>query len=140
MALSKKEKDATKITSTSHPKEKVEKKSNKKLITYSVISFIGVLIIFGSVYGYLQSTKPGIYDDFAKCLTEQGAVMYGASFCKYTHGQKGMFGNSMKYVDYRDFTEDPNVKLTPTWKIDGKYYENAQSFEKLSKLTGCSIN
>ncbi|MBL7056381.1 hypothetical protein ISS07_05695 [Candidatus Woesearchaeota archaeon] len=142
MALSKKEKENIKhAPKTEHKIGTVkEKKSNKKLVLYSVFSLIGILIIFGSVYGYVQSTKPGIYDDFAKCLTEKGAVMYGASFCKYTHGQKGMFGNSMKHINYQDFTEDSNIKLTPTWKIEGKYYENAQSFETLSKLTGCSIN
>ena len=78
-------------------------------------------------------------DNFAKCLTDKGAVMYGASFCKYTHAQKGMFGNSIRFIDSRDFSEDLNVKKTPTWLINGKYYENMQSFDKLTAITGCVI-
>ena len=65
--------------------------------------------------------------------------MYGASLCKYTAGQKAMFGNSMRLIDYRDFTEDPNVEITPTWLINGAYYQNVQTFDRLSALTGCSL-
>ena len=65
--------------------------------------------------------------------------MYGAPWCKYTAGQKAMFGNSMKLIDYQDFTEDSNVKITPTWLINGAYYQNVQTFDRLSALTGCSL-
>ena len=50
-----------------------------------------------------------------------------------------MFGNSMNYINYRDFGEDSNIKVTPTWLINGKYYENAQSLDRLSQITGCPI-
>src|SRR3989338_166712 len=106
-----------------------KKPISKKTIFISISSIIVVLIAAGFVYSYVQSNKPGPLDGFAQCLTEKGAVMYGASFCKYTSGQKGMFGNSMRFIDYRDFTEDNNIRITPTWKIDGEYYENAQSFD-----------
>ena len=93
--------------------------------------------------------EPGIYtndaikmyfDNFAKCISDKGAVMYGAmEWCKYTQGQRAMFGKSFKYVNYHEFTELPGIMKTPTWVIDGKWYENAQSFDKLSGLTGCKI-
>ena len=67
-------------------------------------------------------------------------VMYGAmEWCKYTQGQRAMFGKSFKYINYHEFTELPGISKTPTWVINGKWYENAQSFDKLSGLTGCKI-
>ena len=116
-----------------------KKPISKKTIFISISSIIVVLIAAGFVYSYVQSNKPGPLDGFAQCLTEKGAVMYGASFCKYTSGQKVMFGNSMRFIDYRDFTEDNNIRITPTWKINGEYYQNAQSFDRLSSITGCAI-
>ena len=139
MALSKEE--AGKLKHESHKSEPaIEKKpNNRKLIFIITSSVIVVLIAAGIGFSFVNSSKPGPLDDFAKCLTQKGAVMYGASFCKYTSAQKGMFGNSMKFIDYRDFTEDSNIRITPTWKINGEYYQNAQSFDKLASITGCAI-
>jgi|SRR3989338_176088 len=115
------------------------KKSNKKIALISIISALLVLAGIGIGVSFANANKPGPVDDFARCLTENGAVMYGASLCKYTAGQKAMFGNSMRLIDYRDFTEDSNVKITPTWLINGAYYQNVQTFDKLADLTGCEI-
>ncbi|MEK6876455.1 MAG: hypothetical protein AABX63_03530 [Nanoarchaeota archaeon] len=145
MALSKEE-----IDSIRHENQKAEPnieksltekkpKNNKKVILISIALIVFVLIIAGIGYSYINSKKPGPLDDFAKCLKEKGAVMYGASFCQYSHAQKGMFGNSFKYVDYRDFSEDSNVKKTPTWLINGAYYQNVQTFDRLASLTGCTL-
>lgn len=143
MALSKEEAESFRHEShnAEHKAEaSVGKKPiSKKTIFISISSIIIVLIAAGIAFSFVQSNKPGPLDNFAKCLSEKGAVMYGASFCKYTGGQKGMFGNSIKFIDYRDFTEDSNIKLTPTWLINGEYYENAQSLDRLSSITGCVI-
>src|SRR3989338_9841816 len=142
MALSKEE-----IESFRHENQKAEhsreksaaKKPNKKIIIISIVSVLLVLAGIGIGVSFANSNKPGQVDNFAKCLTEKGAVMYGASLCKYTAGQKAMFGNSMRLIDYRDFTKDPNVEITPTWLINGAYYQNVQTFDKLADLTGCEI-
>jgi hypothetical protein len=142
MALSKDE-----VESIRHEDQKVErnieentikpkKKFNKKII---FISIVFVLIVGGIGFGYANTLKPSALDGFAQCLTEEGAVMYGASFCQYSHAQQGMFGNSERFLDIRDFTEDSNVKVTPTWKINGAYYQNVQTFDRLTFLTGCAI-
>jgi len=142
MALSKEE-----IESFRHENQKAEssreksttKKPNKKIIVISIVSVLLVLAGIGIGVGFANSNKPGPVDDFAKCLTEKGTVMYGAPLCKYTAGQKAMFGNSMRLIDYRDFTKDPNVEITPTWLINGAYYQNVQTFDRLADLTGCEI-
>ena len=107
---------------------------------YMIAAVIGIIILATAAYSVYSYNKPGPYDDFAKCLNENGAVMYGAmDWCHFTQGQKAMFGKSFKYLNYHEYTELPGIKKTPTWVINGKWYENAQSFEKLAALTGCRL-
>mgnify|MGYP001578360079 CR=1 FL=1 len=115
-----------------------DKDKSKKSRYYIIGAVIGVLILSILAYSVYSLNKPGPYDSFAKCLAEKGAVMYGAmDWCKYTQGQKAMFGKSFKYVNYHEFDELPGIKKTPTWVINGEWHENVQPFEKLSALTGC---
>jgi len=143
MALSKEEigsmRHETQKTEFNIERSIIKKPKNKKVIFISIVSVIFVLIIGGIGFSYANSKKPGPLDDFAKCLTEKGAVMYGASWCQYTAAQKGMLGKSMKFIDYRDFSENPEVKVTPTWFINGEKYERTQSLDRLAAVTGCSI-
>lgn len=111
-----------------------------RLKYYILASVIVVIILAVGAYSVYSANKPGEYDDFAKCLSEKGAVMYGAmSWCHFTQGQKAMFGKSFRYINYHEYTELPGIRKTPTWVIGGKWYENAQSFEKLAALTGCKL-
>ncbi|MBS3101950.1 hypothetical protein J4458_00705 [Candidatus Woesearchaeota archaeon] len=113
---------------------------SKKTRVYIIIAIVfSILIVFIGAYAFINAKKPGSYDNFAKCLTEKGAVMYGASFCQYSSAQKGMFGKSFKFINYKDFSENPDVRITPTWEINGRLVERVQSFDRLSELTGCSI-
>ncbi|MBI2136656.1 hypothetical protein HYU06_06310 [Candidatus Woesearchaeota archaeon] len=117
---------------------KHSQKQKKKKTLIIAGSILAVIILAISVYAAVRALTPGTWDNFAKCLNEKGAVMYGAiSWCKYTQEQAGMFGKSFKYLNYRDHTELPGIKKTPTWVIDGKWYENVQSFQTLAAATGC---
>jgi len=109
---------------------KVKAKKKKIFMETGVTCFV----VFVALFSYFWFA-PGIYDGSSKCLTEKGAVMYGEDWCKYTNAQKGMFGNSFKYINYQVKTD---LELRPTWVIDGKTYETVQSFERLAELTGCS--
>jgi len=142
MALSKEELESMKKEGhkADHTETKETKpKNNKKLLLVSISSLVIVLIVVGVGFSFVNSKKPAALDGFAKCLTEKGAVMYGATWCKYTSAQKGMFGNSIKFVNYQDFSKNSEVKITPTWFIDDNKYENVQSLDKLSSITGCVI-
>ena len=119
-----------------HQESVVKSKKKKGLV---VGSCIGIVVIFVAIFAFSSYAKASPYDNFAQCLSDKGAVMYGADWCKFTQGQKAMFGNSIKYVDYQDFTKGPNIKITPTWIINGERYEKAQSIDRLSTLTGCTI-
>ena len=67
--------------------------------------------------------KDNNYDSFAKCLTEKGAVMYGAKWCAHCIEQKDVFGDSFKYINYVECPDNINICLAagingyPTWII-----------------------
>ncbi|MBI2656780.1 hypothetical protein HYX03_03505 [Candidatus Woesearchaeota archaeon] len=107
---------------------------------YVIAAVIGALILAAVGYSVYSLNTSGQYDGFAKCITEKGAVMYGAmDWCKFTQAQKAMFGKSFKYINYHEFNELPGIKKTPTWVINGAWHENVQPFDKLAALTGCKL-
>lgn len=122
--------------------DKKEKSNPKKYIIFFMIGLIFVLL---GATAYSYSQRPGEYDDFAKCLTEKGAIVYGNDFCSYTGKQLNFFGKSEKYLNYvkcidnQDLCDSKGVTLTPTWEINGSMHKSVQTFEKLSSLTGCKI-
>jgi len=112
----------------------------KKSIIYTILIVIIALIVY-TIINY--NVKPGKYDDFAKCLTEKGAVMAGTDWCSYCKKQKEAFGKSFKYIDYKNcdfektWCDENGVEGYPTWVIDGETYSGVQSMERLGSLTGC---
>ncbi len=119
-------------------KHKASKIHKILMITSSILV---IILLSAGTYAYIYYTQPGPYDNFAKCLTQKGAVMYGAiQWCKYTQGQANMFGKSFHYINYHDESELAGLKTRPTWVINGKWYEKVQSFDTLAAATGCSIN
>ncbi|MAG38872.1 hypothetical protein CMO90_02180 [Candidatus Woesearchaeota archaeon] len=107
---------------------------SKKIKVYVSASVVIIVVLFA--LGIYSSSKPGDWDEFAKCLTEKGAIMYGEDWCQYTQGQKNMFGKSFKYINYQ-IKEDLNLR--PTWIINNQRYEKVQSFERLAALTECKL-
>jgi len=71
--------------------------------------------------------------------------MYGNDFCQYTTKQLNLFGKSKKDLNYvkcienKELCDSKGIKITPTWEINGSFYQQVQSFEKLSELSGCKI-
>jgi hypothetical protein len=105
----------------------------RKWVAVGVVSVLVIVALGARVV-----LAPGQYDGFAKCLTGNGVVMYGAiEWCSYTKAQANMFGKSFKFVDYRDHTELDGIQKTPTWVIKGERYPGVQGFDRLAALTGC---
>lgn len=141
MALSKEEqKELRQDTASKDVREvSVSNKKSKKWVFIGIAFFVVIALVSFSI---VNANAPGPYDKFAKCLTEKDAVIYGASWCKYTDAQKAMFGKSFKHLNYIDYSEFPEeefgkIKKTPTWIINDKAYENVLSFDRLSQLSGC---
>ena len=115
------------------------------VVIATVIAVVVLYYVFSSM-----PQPPSQYDDFAKCLTEKGAKMFGAYWCSHCKNQKEMFGSSKKYLNYvecdpngdnanPDLCKSNSVTGYPTGIINGTHYEGEQSLDKLSSLTGCSL-
>lgn len=102
----------------------------------------------------VASAGPSKYDDFAKCLTEKGAKLYGAFWCGHCQALKAALGSSFQYINYIECTEngardsfsqacrDAGIKGYPTWKFsDGSAMTEKLElmFGKLSEKTGCAL-
>ncbi len=126
-------------------KGEVEQKKKINFKKYFIWGSIILIVVLIALSINAQSKKPGKYDDFAKCLTEKGAVIYGNDYCQYTNKQLGFFRKSQKYLNYvkcidnKELCDSKGVEVTPTWEINGKTYPQVQTFEALAAYSGCEI-
>jgi len=97
-----------------------------------------------------EDNTPGVYDEFAKCISSAGAVFYGASWCSHCIDQKTAFGPSSKYLPYVECStpdgqgqmpvcRDQKIEGYPTWRFaDGTESSGKRSMEELAQKTGCA--
>ena len=100
-----------------------------------------------------SSTKvsQGKIDEFAKCITDKGAVMYGAFWCPHCANTKKMFGSSIQYIKYvecdprgdneqAELCIEKDIRAYDTWEFaDGSRLISEPTFEQLSEKTGCVL-
>lgn len=126
-----------------HQQSQGGKKINFRKYFIILLTIFILIFSIASVYSYMK--RSGSYDSFAKCLTEKDVIVYGNDYCQYTIKQLNFFGNSKKYLNYvkcidnKELCDSKDVKITPTWEINGKMYEQVQTFESLTAITGCKI-
>jgi thiol-disulfide isomerase/thioredoxin len=113
---------------------------------------IGMMLMVAGFASYIIIENSSNYDDFAQCLSDKGATLYGASWCPHCQQQREMFGASQKYLNYVECSsqdgnpetaacENRNINSYPTWELaDGTRLVGTQSLTKLSEASGCSIN
>ena len=123
-------------------------KMSKKIIFFILLVVILLLIV---IIVKSKSSNANQYDAFAKCITAQGAKMWGADWCNHCKEQKKMFGGSWQYITYiecaipgrSDQTKqcgDAGIRAYPTWEFkDGTKREGKLSFEELASLTTCPL-
>lgn len=103
----------------------------------------GLIVVLLFLAGCSNSSR--VYDDFARCLSEKGAVMYGTYWCSHCNAQKREFGDSFRLVNYVECSVEKNkciddgIEAFPSWIIDGKLYKGKQSLSKFSSLTNCEL-
>ena len=90
-------------------------------------------------------------DNFAACISNSGAEMYGAFWCDNCEHQLDMFGDSKDLLPYTECAQggkDANpglcnaegIEAYPTWKFpDGRVVTGTQSFEDLADYTSCPL-
>jgi len=129
-----------------------KKKSNTgMLVLFGVIILVLILVLIFSFSGGGADYSVAEVDAFAQCITEQGAIMYGAFWCPHCARTKKMFGSSFQYVEYVEC--DPRgdneqserciaegIEEYDTWVFaDGSRHISEPTFEELSAKTGCPV-
>lgn len=110
--------------------------------------FIGVIvgIVSAGVAIFAKGdVKPNPkLDAFAKCLAQKGVVMYGAYWCPHCQNQKKLFGESFKYVNYVECTQEvkkcqeKKIQGYPTWIFkDGERIRGEATFAQLAEKSSC---
>lgn len=123
--------------------------SGSKMIMFGAV-LISISIVFFAVINTKDNTKPKtFYDKFAQCLTEKGAIMYGAVWCEHCKEQKKVFSDSFKYIKYVECPEneklciDKGVQGYPTWIMGETIIEEGfnknTTMKKLASSTGCEL-
>ena len=119
-------------------------KEKKKLIV-NIAIILGVLIVLVILFSPNSYSGEIASKEFAQCITEKGAVMYGTDWCKFCKKQKEMFGENFKYVEYvncdeqREVCVEKGIQGYPTWHINEEVLVGVQPLEKLAYYTGCSL-
>lgn len=114
----------------------------------------GIMIVAVGAGIFISSranSSPTALDDFAQCLTDKGAVFYGAFWCPHCQNQKKTFGTSEKKLAYvecslpagRGQTQeciDKKIEGYPTWEFADDSRESGElSLARLSEKTGCPL-
>ena len=124
----------------------------RRVKKYTVLG-IGLVVLVSLLIFVISSTtgKPGLYDTFAKCLTEKSVVMYGAYWCPHCANQKKLFGSSFKYIAYVECDaggKNPQPELClqkgvesyPMWEINGVLQSGEIPLPVLAEKSGCPLN
>lgn len=123
-----------------------EPAKTKKYLIWGVI-----VVLFAAAWYAGWYYKNHKYDNFAKCLADKGAKMYGLYWCPHCIEQKEMFGESFHNVPYVECAvkgsheEAPackiaGIKLFPSWQFGSEPpKEGVLSLDALSDKTGCSL-
>ena len=119
--------------------------SKPRIIIVSLALAIVLILAFKFVI-----KKPGVnagaLDEFAQCLAQKGATMYGTYWCPHCQNEKKAFGDSFRFVSYVECSTeskkclDAGVNGFPTWIFaDGRKFEGEQGIERLSQESECPL-
>jgi hypothetical protein len=119
----------------------------KKVLISIIVAVILITLLFTLkpiITGKSVNEEKLKIDEFAQCLTDAGAVMYGTTWCSHCQEQKKLFGKSFKNIDFVDCDKDSDkcslagVQGYPTWVINGESFPGKQSLNALGIYTGCN--
>jgi|SRR3989344_771546 len=122
----------------------------------AIIFMVVLLAVVGVLVFWPEKTPSYELDSFANCLTQKGAVMYGAYWCPHCQNEKKAFGDAFRLVSYVECTEetqkclDADINGYPTWifsdgysptgsPVQGQRFEGEQGLKRLSEISGCAL-
>lgn len=126
-------------------------KSKQTKFIIGIIVAITIVVLFGIFSSKSDKISSGKYDQFAQCLSTNGAKFYGAFWCPHCQKQKEIFGSSKKFLPYIECSNldgktqtqiciDKGIKSYPTWIFaDESVISGEATFEQLSEKTQCPL-
>ncbi|MBU1446096.1 hypothetical protein KKD70_02445 [Patescibacteria group bacterium] len=117
--------------------------------TAIILAVITTFIATGCGFAVKDDYQGDDLETIAKCLTEKGAILYGAVWCPHCTDQKESFGDALKFINYVEC--DPNTNLEqskiclekkiealPTWDLpSGERITGNRPVSELADLAGC---
>lgn len=104
------------------------------------IAIVVLVIIIAAIILMNGKNNPKTDEETSKCIGSK-STLYVQLGCVHCKTQEEMFGDFKKELNIIDcfYERDKcsEIKATPTWDINGKFYEGVQSIETLKELTGC---
>lgn len=128
-----------------------EKRQEFKIGKMHVGIAVLVLIALAGYSFYTTLNTPGEYDGFVQCLSDKGAIFYGAFWCPSCAEQKALFGKSYRLAKYVECSTSDrttqtqeciqkNIQRYPTWEFaDATRETGVLSLERLAQKTGCEL-
>jgi len=129
-----------------------------KIIISFGLAFIMLIITACQSLGNPSQSReipPEQLEEFAKCVTEKGWVMYSSFTCPACRTQLSLFGKAhvhLKIIECNPHAPNTQVELclkqkiryTPTWVGEGngtqvKRLKGYKELEDLASITGCPL-
>lgn len=121
-----------------------------KIIIISTFVLCVLVVAFAIFTKDTKEKTSGLYDKFAQCLTNNGAVMYGVEWCSHCNEEKNTFGSSFNFINYIECSEntqlciDKGIRGYPSWSIGTSTeliegFDKNTTFNQLSEKTGCKL-
>lgn len=120
----------------------------KPILLLPLLIVVAVVVLAGAFFWQERgpALSPIALEALAKCLSDQGALMYGTYWCPVCQSQKEMFGDAAQFLPYVECTERPQecvdagVRGFPTWIFrDGTELIGLQEAEDLARASGCAL-
>ena len=98
-----------------------------------------------------SSDTSSVYDAFATCVKNSGAIFYGTFWCPHCQATKDLFGTSASLLPYVECSTadgkgqtqictDKKIQGYPTWIFaDGTTLSGEQSLSTLANKTSCNL-
>lgn len=115
------------------------------LIAFVALAYFLFSSSMAAAPAYFPPEGRPVSPEFAKCITDSGAVLYGSNRCSHCTAQKDLFGEAIEEIEFIDCDASAElcsmagITAFPTWVIDGKKYLGTQSLQTLADLTGCEL-
>jgi hypothetical protein len=114
---------------------------------YRVLVIVECVLGLVLALGVAARVDAAAWEEFGRCLTNKGAIFYGASWCPHCRAQQLTLGDAMSHVHYVECADDgkstckkAGVNSYPTWVFgDGSRALGEQSLAHLAAKTGCAL-